>query len=128
MGPSSQGEKTLFFRVKRMQLHACVHGRGASPLSASHVQSSSDDSRLLTTLTTPCRAHQRPVDDGEAPDWNDPEMGKTGQWSRRWRGVGNLTGSGARQHSRGAAHGRQEQEQMLKKEHGCWINIQRPTC
>ena len=38
-----------------MQLHACVHGRGASPLSASHVQSSSDDSRLLTMLTTPCR-------------------------------------------------------------------------
>ena len=36
-----------------MQLHACVHGRGASPLSASHVQSSSDDSQLLTTLTTP---------------------------------------------------------------------------
>jgi len=32
------------------------------------------------------------------PDWNDPEMGKTRQWSRRWRGVGNLTGSGARQH------------------------------
>ena len=52
----------------------------------------------------------RPVDNGEAPDWNDPEMGKTGQWSRRWRGVGNLTGSGARQHSRSAAHGRQEQE------------------
>ena len=23
-----------------------------------HVQSSSDDTRLLTTLTTPCRAHQ----------------------------------------------------------------------
>ena len=35
------------------------------------------------------------MDDGEAPDWNDPEMGKTGQWSRRWRGVGNLTGSDA---------------------------------
>ena len=66
----------------------------------------------------------RPVDDGEAPDWNDPEMGKTGQWSRRWRGVGNFTGSGARQHSRGAAHGRQEQEHRLKKEHGYWINIQ----
>ena len=83
------------------------------------VQSSSDDSHLLTMLTTPCRAH---------PDWNDPEMGKTRQWSRRWRGVGNFTGSGARQHSRGAAHGRQEQEQRLKKEHGCWINIQRSSC
>ena len=35
------------------------------------------------------------MDDGEAPDWNDPEMGKTRQWSRRRRGVGNLTGSGA---------------------------------
>jgi len=42
-------------------------------------------------LTTPCRAH---------PDWSDPEIGKTGQWSRRWRGVGNFTGSGARQHCR----------------------------
>ena len=70
----------------------------------------------------------RPMDDDEAPDWNDLEMGKTRQWSRRWRGVGNLTGSGARQHCRGAAHGRQEQEQRLKKEHGCWINIQRSSC
>ena len=35
------------------------------------------------------------MDDGEAPDWNTPEMGKTRQWSRRRRGVGNLTGSGA---------------------------------
>ena len=35
------------------------------------------------------------MDDDEAPDWNDPEMGKTRQWSRRWRGVGNLIGSGA---------------------------------
>ena len=58
-GRSQQsGGETLFFRVKRMQLHACVHGRGASPLSASHIQSSSDDSRLLTTLITLCRAHQ----------------------------------------------------------------------
>ena len=23
------------------------------------------------------------MDDGEAPDWNDPEMGKMQQWSRR---------------------------------------------
>ena len=35
------------------------------------------------------------MDDGEAPDWNNPEMGKTRQWSHRQRGVGNLTGSGA---------------------------------
>ena len=35
------------------------------------------------------------MDDGEAPDWNDPEMGKMRQWSHRRRGVGNLTGSGA---------------------------------
>ena len=35
------------------------------------------------------------VDNGEAPDWDDPEMGKTRQWSRRRRGVGNLTGLGA---------------------------------
>ena len=34
------------------------------------------------------------VDGGEAPDWNDLEMGKMRQWSRRRRGVGNLTGSG----------------------------------
>ena len=67
----------------------------------------------------------KPVDNGKAPDWNDPEMGKEGQWSCRWRGVGNFTGSGARQHSRGAAHERQEQVQRLKKEHGCWITIQR---
>ena len=86
------------------------------PLTYSHLPMTLG---CLTTLTTPCRAH---------PDWNDPEMGKTGQWSRRWRGVGNFTGSGARQHSRGAAHGRQEQEQRLKKEHDCWINIQRSSC
>ena len=54
-----------------------------------HVQSSFDDSRLLTTFRT------KPVDDGEAPDWNALEMGKTRQWSRRRRGVENLTGSGA---------------------------------
>ena len=35
------------------------------------------------------------MDDGEAPDWNDPEKGKTRQWSHRRSGVGNLTGSGA---------------------------------
>ena len=34
------------------------------------------------------------VDDGEAPVWNDPEMGKMRYWSRRRRGVGNLTGLG----------------------------------
>src|SRR3989337_2948855 len=47
-----------------MRLHACVHGCGASPLSASPHIVIFDDSRLLTTLTTPCRAHQ-------------------GQWTRR---------------------------------------------
>ena len=36
------------------------------------------------------------MDDGEAPDWNDLEMGKTRQWSQGRRGVGNLTGLGAR--------------------------------
>ena len=35
------------------------------------------------------------MDDGEALDWNDPEMGKMRQWSHKRRGVGNLTGSGA---------------------------------
>ena len=35
------------------------------------------------------------VDDGEVPNWNDPEMGKTRQWIHRRRGVGNLNGSGA---------------------------------
>ena len=109
-----------FFQLNKeeLSLRATMDLMGPSR-QALHVQSSSDDSWLLTTLNTPCRAHL---------DWNDPEMGKTGQWSRRWRGVGNFTGSGARQHSRGAAHGRQEQEQRLKKEHGCWINIQRSSC
>ena len=83
------------------------------------------------------------MDDGEAPDWNDAEIGKMWQWSRIWRGVGNLTGLGARwaytrQRSRvgrcglcgstAAVHGTQEQEQRLKKEHGYWINIQRSSC
>ena len=37
----------------------------------------SDGSRSLTTLTTP---HQstKVVDDGEAPDSNEPEMGRRG--------------------------------------------------
>ena len=90
------------------------------------------------------------MDDGKAPDWNDLEMGNTKQWSRRWRGVGSLTGSGAWQHSRGAGHGRQEQavaqpttvgksrrhdrrcfgrldqeDQRLKKHYGRWMDIVR---
>jgi len=40
------------------------------------------------------------MDDGEALDWNNPEIGKTRQWSCRWRGVRNLTGLGAQQHCR----------------------------
>ena len=39
---------------------------------ALHVKSSSDDSRLLTRRTERSEA----VDDGEAPDGNDSEMGK----------------------------------------------------
>ena len=50
----------------------------------------------MTLVCWPRRAERtEAVDDDEAPDWNDPEMGKTRQWSRRRRGVGNLTGSGA---------------------------------
>src|SRR5215216_1950704 len=76
-----KGRKHYFFRVKRMQLHACVHGSDASSLSVSHVQSSSDDSRLLTTLTTPCRAHQ---------GWwmtVRPQTGTTQRCGRRGSGV-----------------------------------------
>ena len=58
---------------------------------ALNVQSSFDDSHMLTTP----RERTEAVDDGKAPDWNDLEMGKMWQWSRRRRGVGNLTGSGA---------------------------------
>ena len=41
---------------------------------ALHVQSSSDDSRLLTT---PHRRSEA-VDEGEVPDGNDSEMGRRG--------------------------------------------------
>ena len=90
MGPCSQLEESLFPVDLAETLHVQYTSDGSRslttltsprsvacmrpwawcvPLSASHVQSYSDDSRLLTTLTTPCRPH---------PDWNDPEMGKTG--------------------------------------------------
>ena len=65
----------------------------------------------MTLVCSPLRAERtEAVDDGEAPDWNDPEMGKTRQWSHRRRGVGNLTGSGAgwaytRQRITGGAEG-----------------------
>ena len=83
---------------EELSLRATMHLVGPSR-QALHVQSSSDDSHMLTT---PHRATEA-VDDGEALDWNDPEMGKTRQWSRTQRGVGNLTSSGAEVRSGGMA-------------------------
>ena len=62
-----------FFQLNKeeLSLRATMDLVGPSR-QALHVQSSSDDSRLLTT---PHRTHEA-VDDGEAPDGNDSEMGK----------------------------------------------------
>ena len=54
-------------------MHATMDLVGPSR-QALHVQSSSDDSHLFTT---PHRASEA-VDDGVAPDGNDPEIGRRG--------------------------------------------------
>ena len=64
-----------FFQLNKeeLSLRATMDLVGPSR-QALHVQSSSDDSRLLTT---PHRV-QRGCDDGEASDRNDSEMGRRG--------------------------------------------------
>jgi hypothetical protein len=59
-----------------------------------HVQSSSDDSGLLTTLTTPRQAHQG-GGRRRGPGRERAGDGKTRQWSQIRRGVRGLSGSGA---------------------------------
>ena len=67
VGPSCQVEETFFqLNKEELSLRATMNFTSRQAL---HIQSSSDDSRLLTMLTTLCQAH---------PDWNDPEMGKRG--------------------------------------------------
>ena len=63
-----------FFQLNKeeLSLRATMDLVGPSR-QALHVQSSSDDSRLLSTPH-----HSEAVDDGEAPDGNDSEMGKRG--------------------------------------------------
>ena len=74
MGPSCQVEETFFHLNKEeLSLHATMD-LVAPSRQALHVQSSSDDSRLLTM---PHRA-QRGGDNDEAPDGNDSEMGISG--------------------------------------------------
>ena len=74
--PTVRGRKQL--NKEELSLRATMDLVGPS-LQALHVQSSSDDSRLLTT---PHRA-QRGGGRGEAPDGNDPEMGRRGSGSPR---------------------------------------------
>ena len=74
MGPSCQVEETFFqLNKEELSLRATMDLVGPNR-QALHVQSSSDDSRLLTTL----HRTQRGGGDGEAPDGNDSEMGKRG--------------------------------------------------
>ena len=47
--------KNHYFLRNKEALPCCGHGPSCQPL---HVQSKSDGSRSLTTLTTPCREHQ----------------------------------------------------------------------
>ena len=75
MGPSCQVEETFFqLNKEELSLHATMDLVGPSR-QALHVQSSSDDSRLLTMLNTPRRAHQ---DGGRrrGPGRNEPVMGR----------------------------------------------------
>ena len=59
-----------------------------------HIQSSSDDSGLLTTLTTPRQAHQG-GGRRRGPGRERARDGKSRQWSHRQREVQGLSGSGA---------------------------------
>ena len=83
MGPSCQVEETFFFQLNKeaLSMRATMDLMGPSR-QALHVQSSSDDSRLLTT---PRRAKQG------GGQWQGPGRerlgdGKMWQWSRRLRG------------------------------------------
>ena len=74
MGPSCQVKET-FFQLNKEELSLCATMDLMGPSrQALHVQSSSDDSRLLTR----CTERSKAVDDGEDPDGNDPEMGRRG--------------------------------------------------
>ena len=74
MGPSCEVEETFFqLNKEELSLLATMDLVGPSR-QALHVRSPFDDSRLLTTRTERSKA----VDDGEAPDGNDSEMGRHG--------------------------------------------------
>ena len=74
-GSQLSGGGNIFFQLNKeeLSLRATMDLVGPSR-QALHVQSSFDDSRLLTM------PHERSeaVDDGEAPDGNDSEMGRRG--------------------------------------------------
>ena len=76
MGPSCQVEETFFqLNKEELSLRATMDLVGPSR-QALHVQSSSDDSRLLTT----------PHQTQRGPGRERLGDGKTRQWSRRLRG------------------------------------------
>ena len=86
VGPSCQVEETFFqLNKEELSLHATMDlvGPGRQAL---HVQSSSDDSRLLTML----RRAQRGSGRWRGLRRERPGDGKTRQWSRRMRGVQGL--------------------------------------
>ena len=83
MGPNYQVEETFFqLNKEELSLRATMDLVGPSH-QALHVQSSFDDSRLLTIRTERSEA----MDNGEAPDGNNMEVGKTRQLFPTWRGV-----------------------------------------
>ena len=55
-GSQLSGGAIIILRIIKRHFLACGHGPSCQPL---HVQSTSDGCRLLTTLTTPRRAHPR---------------------------------------------------------------------
>ena len=82
MGPSCQAEETFFqLNKEELSLRATMDLVGPSRQDL-HVQSSSDDSRLLTT---PCRA-QRGDGGRRGPGQERLGDGKTRQWSHRLGG------------------------------------------
>ena len=87
MGPSCQGKETLFFQLNKEEISLRATMDLVGPIrQALHVQSSSDDSRLMTM---PRRA-QRGGGRQRGARRERPEDGKTRQWSRRLRGVQGL--------------------------------------
>ena len=82
----------IFFQLNKeeLSLHATMDLVGPSR-QALHVQSSSDDSRLLTTPHRTQRGGGRRRGSGQERLGD----GKMRQWSRRLRGVRGLTGFGA---------------------------------